>query len=74
MSTFLISNPADIAKGLAGVWKKTFGTKRDVSEKAMQRALRDYTAIWDWNIAEPITFEMLANIIAKSRKSACVYI
>ena len=66
----LISKPEDIAKGLAGVWKRTFGTKRNVSKKTIERMLRDYIVKWDWSIAEPITLEMLVNILAKSRNCA----
>ena len=34
-----------IAKGLAGLWKRTFGVKRKKNQKALKRALRDYTRL-----------------------------
>jgi hypothetical protein len=65
-----ISNPADIAKGLAGIWKMVFGVKRHVSKKAIKRVLRDYSACWDWSGAKQFSWEMLAGIVSKAKTCA----
>ena len=64
-----ISDPSDVNKGLAGVWKHVFAEKLadiDIAEEILRR----YSSRWDWSLASPPSRESILYFMSKLIDSA----